>query len=202
MMTLLSLKIFSTSARLIQKCTTHSLLPTSSGFNRTNFLAPALNYRLLLASLVPAQELILQISAAYAEGPILLKSSITSLTGIPESLQPMKNASTKLHIAKDGPWNPTTISTHLDRTTPHIIQHKVPINELPPLMYMRMSRTTQVSLHQMQKPSTQSAKIIWKLTLTSDRPFFDGISCTQKMMSLRSAPLTCLFRKMLLSQPS
>jgi hypothetical protein len=31
------------------------------------------------------------------------------ITGIPESLQPMKNAFAKLHIAKDGPWNPATM---------------------------------------------------------------------------------------------
>jgi hypothetical protein len=31
------------------------------------------------------------------------------ITGIPQSLQPMKNAFAKLHIAKDGPWNPATM---------------------------------------------------------------------------------------------
>jgi hypothetical protein len=31
------------------------------------------------------------------------------ITGIPESLQPTKNVFAKLHIAKDGPWNPATM---------------------------------------------------------------------------------------------
>jgi hypothetical protein len=81
-----------------------NLLPTSSVINRTAFLAPVLNYRLILASSVPAHGLVLQISAACAAVHILLESAITS----PVS----PNAFAKLHIAKDGPCNlATMIST-------------------------------------------------------------------------------------------